>query len=350
MSQSLPQDKKCPLTTKSSDKPKEIRDEDEGHYDDRARSYKGVVINGNGGQQDRGREKREYQGKGKGKMFEEGDSKWVKAADMERKTHNNNHRSGHRGEEESSHHRNYRREHSRTHQDDRARAPGVSCGEGGARSGARSEARMDVSEEGEVNGMEQSSQKEEKIQEPAKPSQAFLAELMETQGDQSKVILERTEGDQGLVLEQMGLDLMEVNNLASDVGMGLEEQHIGNIGNGTREALENDLYVLGEEEIEDDDPMQEVVADDPEEKKKIEDVEVNDRVNGEVEKRQGTHRKALKPSLAAVASNKMKLAQLVAAKRTVAKAGIRHGDHSKQGEEKGPSAPKNDPAKYLKDP
>ncbi|KAF2579231.1 hypothetical protein F2Q68_00005548 [Brassica cretica] len=173
---------------------------------------------------------------------------------------------------------------------------------------------------------------------------------METQGDQSKVILERTEGDQGLVLEQMGLDLMEVNNLASDVGMGLEEQHIGNIGNGTREALENDLYVLGEEEIEDDDPMQEVVADDPEEKKKMEDVEVNDRVNGEVEKRQGTHRKALKPSLAAVASNKMKLAQLVAAKRTVAKAGIRHGDHSKQGEEKGPSAPKNDPAKYLKDP
>ncbi|KAF3514993.1 hypothetical protein F2Q69_00007812 [Brassica cretica] len=88
-------------------------------------------------------------------MFEEGDSKWVKAADMERKTHNNNHRSGHRGEEESSHHRNYRREHSRTHQDDRARAPGVSRGE----RGARSEARMDVSEEGEVNGLEQSSHK-----------------------------------------------------------------------------------------------------------------------------------------------------------------------------------------------
>ncbi|KAF3514988.1 hypothetical protein F2Q69_00007814 [Brassica cretica] len=59
--------------------------EDEGHYDDRARSYKGVVINGDGGQQDRGREKREYQGKGKGKMFEEGDSKWVKAADREHK-------------------------------------------------------------------------------------------------------------------------------------------------------------------------------------------------------------------------------------------------------------------------
>ncbi|KAF2579232.1 hypothetical protein F2Q68_00005549 [Brassica cretica] len=137
---------------------------------------------------------------------------------------------------------------------------------------------------------------------------------METQGDQSKVILERTEGDQGLVLEQMGLDLMEVNNLDSDVGMGFEEQHIGNIGNGTGEALENDSYVLGEEEIEDDDPLQEVVADDPEEKKKMEDVEVNDRVNGEVEKRQGTRRKALKPSLAAVASNKMKLAQLVVAK------------------------------------
>ncbi|WZY70228.1 uncharacterized protein At4g02000-like isoform X2 [Brassica napus] len=66
---------KCLQTIQSTDKPKEIRDEDESHYDDKARSYKGVVINGNGGQQDRVREKREYQGKGKGKMFEEGEKK-----------------------------------------------------------------------------------------------------------------------------------------------------------------------------------------------------------------------------------------------------------------------------------
>ncbi|XP_048590805.1 uncharacterized protein LOC106361508 [Brassica napus] len=337
---------KCPQTIQSTDKPKEIRDEDESHYDDKARSYKGVVINGNGGQQDRVREKREYQGKGKGKMFEEGDTKWVKASDRERKTHNNNHRSGHRGGDENSRHRSYRRDQSRTHQDDRVRAP---AGLRGATS-AGSEARTDGCEEGEIVGMEQSRQKEEKIQVPAKPSQAFLAELLETQEGHSKVTLERKDGDQGLVLEQMGLDLMEVNSLASDVGLGLEEQHSGHIGNGTGETLANVFSALNEEEFEDDDPMQEVVADDPEEKKKIDNSEVNDRVNGEVEKRQGARRKALKPSLAAVASNKMKLAQLVAAKRTVVKAGMRHGDSSKQGEEKGPLAPKHDPAKYLKDP
>ncbi|KAH0942398.1 hypothetical protein HID58_002035 [Brassica napus] len=293
-----------------------------------ARSYKGVVINGNGGQQDRVREKREYQGKGKGKM--------------ERKTHNNNHRSGHRGGDENSRHRSYRRDQSRTHQDDRVRAP---AGLRGA-TGAGSEARTDGCEEGEIVGMEQSRQKEEKIQVPAKPSQAFLAELLETQEGHSKVTLERKDGDQGLVLEQMGLDLMEVNSLASDVGLGLEEQHSGHIGNGTGETLANVFSALNEEEFEDDDPMQEVVADDPEEKKKIDNSEVNDRVNGEVEKRQGARRKALKPS----SLQQMKLAQLVAAKRTVVKAGMRHGDSSKQGEEKGPLAPKHDPAKYLKDP
>ena len=96
--------------------------------------------------------------------------------------------------------------------------------------------------------------------------------------------------------------------------------------------------------------MQEVATEDLEEKKHMEDMEGKDRVTGEVEKRQGTRKKAVKPSLGAAASNKLKMAQLVAAKRTVAKPGIRHGDYSKQGEEKGTSGPRHDPAKQAKDP
>ncbi|KAF2568804.1 hypothetical protein F2Q68_00025131 [Brassica cretica] len=229
----------------------------EGGFEDRARSYKGVVINGNGGQQDRGREKREYQGKGKRKMYEETDSKWVRAAGREYKFYSNkNQRSGHRGEEENSRHRNSRREQIRSHhQDERARIPAGLRGESIARSEARSKGRTEGKEEGEIKEkeLERSKHKETKVQDQAQPSQAFLAELMETQGELSKVI--------------------------------------SNPSGGERE-----------------------------------------------------------PSLGAAASNKLKMAQLVAAKRTVAKPGIRHGDHSKQGEEKGTSVPKHDPAKQAKDP
>ncbi|XP_013606714.1 PREDICTED: uncharacterized protein LOC106313456 [Brassica oleracea var. oleracea] len=51
---------------------------DGAKHEERARSYKGVVINSNTGQQNRERDSREYYGKGKGKMVEASDSKWVK--------------------------------------------------------------------------------------------------------------------------------------------------------------------------------------------------------------------------------------------------------------------------------
>lgn len=68
---------KCPLTLTCPEKKetKETRDASERRHTDRPRSYKGVVINGNMVQQDKGREKWEYHGKRKGKMFEEDDSK-----------------------------------------------------------------------------------------------------------------------------------------------------------------------------------------------------------------------------------------------------------------------------------
>ncbi|CAH8392583.1 unnamed protein product [Eruca vesicaria subsp. sativa] len=51
------------METEDFEKKQEFLDDDADRYNDRARSYKGVVLNGNGGQQERGREKREYQGK-----------------------------------------------------------------------------------------------------------------------------------------------------------------------------------------------------------------------------------------------------------------------------------------------
>lgn len=48
----------------------------------------------------------------------------------------------------------------------------------------------------------------------------------------------------------MGLE--EGNNLVFDFGMGLEENYSGNIWNGNKENLEDDFYLLFDEEIEED--------------------------------------------------------------------------------------------------
>lgn len=84
-------------------------------HDDRARSYKGVLINGPGSQHNREREAREYHGKGKGKMFEEADSKWVRVADRGNRRPSGN-RGNNRGDREDLRNRAPRREESRLNQ------------------------------------------------------------------------------------------------------------------------------------------------------------------------------------------------------------------------------------------
>ncbi|KAF3553462.1 hypothetical protein F2Q69_00012200 [Brassica cretica] len=85
---------------------------DGGKHDERARSYKGVIINGPVSQQNRNRESRDHHGKGKDKMFVEADSKWVKVADRGHKR-NSTYRGNSRGYGEASHYRNTRREEPR---------------------------------------------------------------------------------------------------------------------------------------------------------------------------------------------------------------------------------------------
>ncbi|KAG2292040.1 hypothetical protein Bca52824_038709 [Brassica carinata] len=74
----------CPLDEKnakaSPERRREIREgiggwSDGTKHEERARSYKGVVINGHTGQQHKERESREYYGKGKAKMVDAADSK-----------------------------------------------------------------------------------------------------------------------------------------------------------------------------------------------------------------------------------------------------------------------------------
>lgn len=109
----------CPLNPKSPVKKKETKDESESRKEDRARSYKGVVINGDVSNQENLKDQRGYYGKGKGKMYEEPDTKWVKVPERGSKRPSS-YRTSSRVGEERSRFRNSRWEQPRNQmQDDR---------------------------------------------------------------------------------------------------------------------------------------------------------------------------------------------------------------------------------------
>ncbi|KAF3543620.1 hypothetical protein DY000_02009927 [Brassica cretica] len=111
----------CPLNPKNPVKKKETKDESESKKEDRARSYKGVVINGDVSNQENLKDQRGYYGKGKGKMYEEPDTKWVKVPERVSKRPSS-YRTSSRVEEERSRFRNSRWEQRRNQmQDDRNR-------------------------------------------------------------------------------------------------------------------------------------------------------------------------------------------------------------------------------------
>ncbi|CAH8359138.1 unnamed protein product [Eruca vesicaria subsp. sativa] len=233
-------------------------------------------------------------------MVKDLDSKWVRVAEKEHKKYHNT-RRGYHGEEEGSRHRSVRREQTRSHcQGDQVRPSGDLRRD----RGAHNKARVEVREEGEIKELKKPYDKNEKVQGQEPPSQAFFDELMETQAKSPKVTSDLLGEEQGL--------------------------------NSAQRVLEEGNNVLAEEDV-----VVEING-----QKHLEDVEGKEKDTGEMAKQQGTRRRPLKPSLISKSSNKLKMAQMVASKRAVAKPAIRYGDHAKQTEEKGTSNPKHDPAKH----
>lgn len=317
---------KCPLTMKSSEQ-KEDKNGKEGRHDDRARSYRGVVLNEHGAQQDKKRETREYYGKGKGKMYEEDGSKGARGPEREQKKYRDSRRD-YRGEEEGSRPRNHKKEQNGySHQEYRARGVGAPRGDKDHRVANTKEVR----EEGEIGGLERTQQSPQ-VKDIAGPSSSFLAELKETQEEPAQVF-ETNFGNHGV-----DLVMADLENTVSEVeecGLGLE---LSGRGPNDGSAATNLSPIDGEME-EDVRMVEEVHA--------VTEDNVGEKamVTGEVANKQGPRRKAVKPAAGAVASNKLKMAQLVNVKRPTAKAGIRHGDNSKQVEDTGTSNPKHDSAK-----
>ncbi|KAF3506806.1 hypothetical protein F2Q69_00007570 [Brassica cretica] len=165
-----------------------------GKHEDKARSYKGVVINGNTGYQQKERDGRDYYGQGKGKMIEENDSKWVRVAEKGNKG-SSNYRGNYRGNGEAYRHRVPRREDSRViAQEGRSRGVSGPVGDQQLLRGTRTEVqeRMveEAQEEGEIKAVEVSNQQ--------LPSQTFQEELAKTQATGTEVISDAMDAERGL--------------------------------------------------------------------------------------------------------------------------------------------------------
>ena len=292
---------------------------DGGKHDDRARSYKGVVINGPPRQQHKEREGRGYHGKGKGKMIEEVDSKWVKMADRGSKGSFNNHKS-YRGDGDGSRYRSSRRDE-----------PQVDVQEGHARNLSRQtgaqqlqgEVRDEAQEEGEIRAPESLNK--------TLPSPAFQAELDKTQTIGTEALSDPMEVEKGLQIIQSLVEKAPV--LEDDKVMNMDAtDDLPDFSDGEIEEM------LKEQEEGDNIQGEVEVGNDAEEKVQVE---------GEVGKKNGSRKRLFKPTLGTAVSTKMRIANALASphKRAPNKTGSRCGENGKQQESKGPSIPKSGPPK-----
>ncbi|KAL0874577.1 hypothetical protein Bca101_024282 [Brassica carinata] len=270
---------KCPLT-RTSPVTKQTHKSDDGRgHDDRARSYRGVVLNGNKGHQDRERGSRDYYGKGKGKMMEEQNSKWTKVADREHKRSYST-RSHSSGDGESSRHRGPRRENQQLPtQEDRNRGNRV-----GKERSPRRARNGGVREEGEIHNNEMRvTQQEEEIRNQEPPSKAFEEALLRTQEEPKKVISQIGE-------ENLGLTISNELSEDKDAGLAVEEDRMDlDLLMEGKENIDEDFQDLTEEEIEEEEAVLKEGLTKVEEEKHNVLAKGKDRVPGDVGKKQGGH-------------------------------------------------------------
>ncbi|KAG2314489.1 hypothetical protein Bca52824_017611 [Brassica carinata] len=208
--------------------------------------------------------------------------------------------------------------------------------------GRRKDLAIEVSKEREAK--EEGEIRDAKKSQNARLSHTFLAEIFGTQEEVPKILSIPLGENHEVVLTLIGTEDGTMVGEGND--LVVEETKTDNIDHAIKDSIEDDFQSLTDGEIEDDVRMLDAMTEVPEREKVIEGVEGKDQVAGEAAKRQGACRKALKPPQGTGTSNKLKMSEMMNSKRPVAKPGIRHGDHSKQVEEKGTSNPKQDPAKY----
>ncbi|KAJ4910877.1 hypothetical protein Rs2_05498 [Raphanus sativus] len=291
---------------------------DGGKHDERARSYRGVVLNGSGNQQGNGREKRDYYGKGKGKMEERTDSKWVRRSDKSHKKHYQS-RGNYNGEGSSTRSRQTRQEETGTDIQKIQELVDPRRSET-----APMEVIGEAEEEGEFRPLQERS--------GDLPSAEFQMALLETQADGDKVIVEGSYVEHDLLqhteqhVEQGEEELMDMEAIkASLLENGIDMDGDDILNELTDEEAEKEL--MGRVE------GLQVQADDFNTNRE----EEKGKEAKEVAKKTGTRKKLFKGNISIAGSTKLRNASALVSprKKAAGKTGARHGDTSKQGESKG---------------
>ena len=311
---------------------------DGGKHDERARSYKGVIINGPVSQQNRNRESRDHHGKGKDKMFVEADSKWVKVADRGHKR-NSTYRGNSRGDGEASHYRNTRREEPRHDtQEGRTRLSSdqtrVHNVQNMPREEAKEEGNIKDDGEGDVKLMEEDLMDQ--------PSQKFQEELAKTQATGAETVSDPNDAEKGLQEVQGLLGEKLVSPEDEDHVMEMDEIKAHLLEHGIDMDAADDLPDFSEEETEEAIMAYDEEAQPQEEKEQLLTGDGDDAAVADLGKKKTTRKRLFKPEANTAGSTKMSIASALVSprKRAAAKPSIRRGDNNKQQESKGTSFPK----------
>lgn len=302
-----------------------------GKYDDRARSYRGVVINGNGGTQTRERDNRDHYGKGKGKMVEEPDHKWRKV--NERGSRRGSKPRGIKGDEEGSRYRGSRVEEPRV---------GAQEGSSTRRAESPKQVHGALTKDTTEAGVEEGELKENREQTEQVPSQQFQAELANTQAEGGEVISNPGEIKEGV--EAVKSLVEEHNNWSDEEEMDMDTINACLREHGIDPDATDDLQEFAEEMMEErsgDCVMEEgIVA--VEDENTATELQENKSKKKENKESKGIKKKPfmLGPSVAGSSKPRAAASLLEARKRGTIKTGARTGDSSKQAENKGTAAHK----------
>ena len=339
----------CPLNPKSPEKKKDSREAPAGRGEDRARSYRGVVINGEENRQDKGKDQRSYHAKGKGKMYEE-ESNWVRVPERGNKGYSS-HRGNNRTDEGNTRYRTSRweqpREQSRNHSQEirdrghrgtrRERSPreeskeGELLDTGSANRGLQREGKTSASSHPQLSQQEGNGGSDKVVK-------VISTHLGVETGDMTAIVQGNSAAELELVQKQGGTG----NDSLGNEGMDLDE--IGHHIEGDEGLMCEDdgLESLTDGEMEDKNGAQGValtaVADDSLAKAVVE----KGPQAGEDEKKKGTRKLLLKQTVMAAGTSKKKFVQALLSqnKNVPSRQGKCQGDGIRLQEEKDPSHPK----------
>lgn len=328
---------RCPLMNNSGTRnterrteTRETRDGGTGRHDERARSYRGVVLNGSGSNQTKDREGRDYHGKGKGKVTEEADSKWKTVPEKRNKYYRDNYR----GEGERSHYRQSRREEQRE-RNERVSRSLEQAKEVSSRGDSRKEAPENAEEEGEI--------KSGALDQAQEPSKEFKEALKKTQAEGTEVIWNPMDEEKGL---QVVSDIIGENGDAA----ALREDEVMDMEAIKASLLEHGLDMDAEDFMNDIEEAEERMEDGQEmgEERKLEGKETqgddeggNERIQEKkavaVGRNQGERRRVPRHAACTTASNKLRAAASVLSprKKNAAKGNTSQGEGAKPLEGKG---------------